>query len=68
MLMCVAREKSPIGSEAAMASVWYLPYGEKQAGAAPLHLPVPQPGAFLVSPPDGPRAGPDGLPNQRSPS
>jgi hypothetical protein len=25
MLMCVAREKSPIGSEAAMPSVSYLP-------------------------------------------
>src|SRR6202167_5083249 len=49
MLICVAREKSPIGSEAAMASVWYLPYGEKQAGATPLHLPVPQPEVFLVS-------------------
>ncbi len=37
MLMCVAREKSPIGSEEAMTSVWYFP-GESAMKA--LLLPV----------------------------
>jgi hypothetical protein len=31
MLMCVAREKSPIASEEAMSPVWYLPQGEEEA-------------------------------------
>src|ERR1039457_808429 len=49
MLMWVAREKSPIGSEEAMTSVWYLPQGEKQTRPGALLLPGPYPAAFMVS-------------------
>ena len=40
MLMWVAREKSPIGSDEAMPSVWYLPQGEEKARPSVLILPV----------------------------
>jgi hypothetical protein len=60
MLMWVAREKSPIGSEEAMTPVWYLPQGEKQTRPGALLLPGPHPAAFMVSStPDGHHPGED---------
>src|ERR1700729_311331 len=49
--MCVAREKSPIGSEKDMTQVWYLPLGEIKAPPGVLLLPVAQPAAWVVSDP-----------------
>jgi hypothetical protein len=56
MLSWVARAKSPIGRECAMAPVWYLPQGEEKARAGPLILPVRHAGGSVVS---GQPAGPD---------
>jgi hypothetical protein len=50
MLIWVAREKSPIGSEEAMPQVWYLSQGEIEAPAGALLLPVRQPAVFEVYP------------------
>ena len=53
MLMWVAREKSPIGSEGAMTPVCYLPLGEKKVPSGVLILPVQQAGALVMSGPYG---------------
>jgi hypothetical protein len=49
MLMWVAREKSPIGSEEAMTPVCYLPQGEKKVPPGALILPAEQAGVLVMS-------------------
>jgi len=49
MLMWVAREKSPIGSEEGMTPVCYLPLGEKKVPSRALLLPVRQAGVLVMS-------------------
>jgi hypothetical protein len=66
MLMCVAREKSPIGSDEATRLVCYLPQGEKAGPAAALLLPGRDPAVFFVYAERPP--GPDGHPpTERNP-